>query len=184
MFFGKDKKKEEKKASAETAVTKKVDPHFLDDEPEVDYDVGVTVLYKLIEGKLWDKVIARIDTHPHEARTWIFRRESSDPKKIRWRLLPIHAVCVFRSPLAVIEALVSAYPDGAQMKDDQEMLPIHLACRNGASKGVVLTLLYVFPESLQVKDRKGRTPYNLVEASASQNREAVLLALKLSLIHI
>lgn len=178
MFFGKDKKKEEKKASAETAVTKKVDPHFLDDEPEVDYDVGVTVLYKLIEGKLWDKAIARIDTHPHEARTWIFRRESSDPKKIRWRLLPLHAVCVFRSPLAVIEALVSAYPDGAQMKDDQEMLPIHLACRNGASKGVVLTLLYVFPESLQVKDRKGRTPYNLVEASVSQNREAVLLALK------
>jgi ankyrin repeat protein len=71
-----------------------------------------------------------------------------------------------------------AYPDGAQMKDDQEMLPMHLACRNGASKGVVLTLLYVFPESLEVKDRKGRSPYNLVEASSSQNREAVLLALK------
>jgi len=176
MFFGssdKSKKKKEEKPSP-----KKVDPHYLDDEPEVDYDVGPTVLYKLIEGKLWDKAIARIDSHPHESRTWIFRRESSDPKKLRWRLLPIHATCIFRSPLAVIEALVSAYPDGAQMKDDQEMLPIHLACRNGASKGVVLTLLYVFPESLEVKDRKGRSPYNLVEASSSQNREAVLLALK------
>ena len=73
---------------------------------------------------------------------------------------------------------MSAYPDGAQMKDDQEMLPIHLACRNGASKGVVLTLLYVFPESLEVKDRKGRSPLALVEASNSQNREAVILALK------
>jgi ankyrin repeat protein len=80
--------------------------------------------------------------------------------------------------LAVIEALVSTYPDGAQMKDDQDMLPIHLACRNGASKGVVLTLLYVFPKSLGVKDRKGRTPMDLVEASSSQNREVVMAALE------
>mmetsp|Transcript_22153 Transcript_22153/g.33725 ORF Transcript_22153/g.33725 Transcript_22153/m.33725 type:complete len:562 (+) Transcript_22153:261-1946(+) len=159
--------------------TKKiVDPHYLDDEPEVDYDLGVTQLYKHIEDKQWDKAISRIDSHPHEARTWIFRRESANPKKIRWRLLPVHATCIFRSPLAVIEALVSAYPDGAQMKDDQEMLPIHLACRNGASKGVVLTLLYVFPESLAINDRKGRGPYDLVESSNSQNREAVLVALK------
>lgn len=157
---------------------KKIDGKFDDDEPEVDYDVGVTQLYKFIESKQWDKAIARIDSHPHEARTWIFRRSSSDPKKIKWRLLPLHATCVFRSPLAVIEALVSAYPDGAQMKDDQNMLPIHLACRNGASKGVILTLLYIYPESISSKDRKGRTLINLVETSESHNRDAVLKALR------
>lgn len=177
MFFGSggDKKKKE---AAPTNAKNSADPHYLDDEPEVDYDVEPTVLYKLIQEKLWDKAIARIDSHPREARTWIFRRESGDPKNIRWRLLPIHATCIFRSPLAVIEALVSSYPDGAQMKDDQDMLPIHLACRNGASKGVVLTLLYVFPKSLGVKDRKGRTPVDLVEASSSQNREVVMAALE------
>ena len=53
---------------------KKPDGHFDDDEPEVDYDVGVTQLYKFIESKQWDKAIARIDSHTHEARTWIFRR--------------------------------------------------------------------------------------------------------------
>lgn len=152
--------------------------NYLDDEPEVDYDDGPTQLYQYIEGKQWDKAIARIDSHPHEAKTWVFRREPSNPKKIRWRLLPIHGTCIFRSPLAVIEALVSVYPDGAQMKDDQDMLPIHLACRNGASKGVVLTLVYAFPESMTVTDRKGRTPTELVENSSSQNREAVIIALK------
>jgi ankyrin repeat protein len=155
-----------------------IEPNYVDDEPEVDYDEGVTLLYKEIEEKNWEKVIARLDTHPHEARAWIFRRESSNARKIRWRLLPLHASCIFRSPLAVIEALVAAYPDGAQMKDDQDMLPLHLACRNGASKGVVLTLLYAFPEALGIRDRKGRTPFDLVEASNSQNRELVLSALK------
>mmetsp|Transcript_4507 Transcript_4507/g.8673 ORF Transcript_4507/g.8673 Transcript_4507/m.8673 type:complete len:558 (+) Transcript_4507:165-1838(+) len=176
MFFGSGGDKKKKEAVAPAAKT--VDPHYLDDEPEVDYDVEPTTLYKLIQEKQWDKAIARIDSHPREARTWIFRRESGNPKNIRWRLLPIHATCIFRSPLAVIEALVSSYPDGSQMKDDQDMLPIHLACRNGASKGVVLTLLYAFPKSLGVKDRKGRTPIDLVEASASQNREVVMAALE------
>ena len=155
-----------------------VEPNYVDDEPEVDYDEGVTALYKEIEEKNWEKAISRLDTHPQEARAWIFRRESSNPRKIRWRLLPLHASCIFRSPLAVIEALVAAYSDGAQMKDDQDMLPLHLAGRNGASKGVVLTLLYAFPEALGIRDRKGRTPLDLVEASNSQNREAVLMALK------
>ena len=148
------------------------------DEPEVDYDEGATDLYKKIEGKDWDGAMARLETHPLEAKTWISRREHSDPRKIRWRLLPIHATCIFRSPLALMEALIKANPDGPQMKDDQGMLPVHLACRNGASKGVVLTLLNAFPESVQVKDRKGRIPLSLVEASSSQNKEAVIVAMK------
>lgn len=149
------------------------------DEPEVDYDKdGATDLYRHIENKDWDGAIARAEDAPFEAKTWVSRRELHDPEKIRWRLLPLHATCVFRSPLSLIEALISAYPDGPQMKDDQGMLPVHLACRNGASKGVVVTLLNAFPESIGVKDRKGRVPLNLVEASQSQNREAVIIAMK------
>lgn len=148
------------------------------DEPEVDYDHGSTYLYQQIEGKNWDRAIARIDAVPFEAKTWVCRREISNSSKIRWRLLPLHATCVFRSPLSVIEALIAAYPDGPQMRDDQSMLPVHLACRNGASKGVILTLLNAFPESICIKDRKDRTPYDFVDASQSQNREAVIFALK------
>eukprot|EP00559_Dactyliosolen_fragilissimus_P001582 CAMPEP_0184855076 /NCGR_PEP_ID=MMETSP0580-20130426/403_1 /TAXON_ID=1118495 /ORGANISM="Dactyliosolen fragilissimus" /LENGTH=642 /DNA_ID=CAMNT_0027349497 /DNA_START=181 /DNA_END=2109 /DNA_ORIENTATION=- len=145
-----------------------------DEEAQVDYDQGATELYQNIENKDWDKAISRIDVAPQEARTWVFRRENEDTSKMRWRLLPIHAVCVFRSPLAVIEALIKAYPDGTQMRDDQGTLPIHLACRNGASKGVVLTLLNAFPNSIRVKDHKGRNPIDLVQISSSHNRELVL----------
>jgi len=142
------------------------------DEPEVDYDEGPTELYRRIEAKQWDAAMQRLETHPFEAKTWVSRKEHSS-EKTRWRLLPIHATCIFRSPLALIEGLIEVYRDGPQMKDDQGMLPIHLACRNGASKGVVLTLLKAFPDSHGVKDRKGRTPLDLVEASTSQNAEAV-----------
>jgi ankyrin repeat protein len=147
------------------------------DEPEVDYDEGPTELYHRIEAKQWDAAMQRLESHPFEAKTWVYRREHGS-EKVRWRLLPIHATCIFRSPLALIEALIEANYEGARMKDDQGMLPIHLACRNGASKGVVLTLLKAFPDSHSVKDRKGRTPLELVESSSSQNVETVSAAIR------
>ena len=147
------------------------------DEPEIDYDAGATVLYRCIEGKDWDGALSRLELAPIEAKTWVSRREMGS-EKLRWRLLPVHAVCIFRAPLALIEALIEVYEDGPKMKDDQGMLPIHLACRNGASKGVVLTLLQAFPEALDVRDRKGRLPVDLVQASNSQNKENVLTAIR------
>ena len=86
-------------------------------EPECDYDRHPTQLYKLIENKRWDA---------EEAATWVCRREKGGggggaqqhgQGQIRWRLLPLHATRVFRSPLSLIEALIEAYPDGTQMKD-------------------------------------------------------------------
>ncbi|KAL3924199.1 MAG: hypothetical protein SGILL_001190 [Bacillariaceae sp.] len=147
------------------------------DEPEVDYDQGATELYRRIEGRDWDGAMARLESHPFEAKTWVSRKEQNSDKN-RWRLLPLHATCIFRSPLALIEALIDVYRDGPQMKDDQGMLPVHLACRNGGSKGVILTLLNAFPDSAKVKDRKGRSPLEIVEASGSQNKEAVVVAIR------
>lgn len=147
------------------------------DEPEIDYDTGATVLYRCIEGKDWDGALSRLELAPVEAKTWVSRREVGSDR-LRWRLLPVHAVCIFRAPLALIEALIEVYEDGPKMKDDQGMLPIHLACRNGASKGVVLTLLQVFPDALNLRDRKGRLPVDLVQASNSQNKENVLAAIR------
>jgi len=147
------------------------------DEPEADYDQGATVLYRSIENKDWDAAMQRLETAPEEAKTWVSRREPGT-EKTRWRLLPLHAVCIFRAPLALIEMLIETYDEGPQMKDDQGMLPIHLACRNGASKGVVLTLLRAFPESLYVMDRKRRSLQDLINNSSSANKEAVLQAMK------
>jgi len=148
------------------------------DQPETDYDLGPTQLYTFIENKHWESAIERSRTTPSEVQTWISRREPEDPNKIRWRLLPLHATCVFRAPLNLIEALLAAYPLGPSMMDDQGMLPLHLACRNGASRGVVMTLLNAYPKSINVKDKKGRTPLNLVENSNSQNKDAVVDAMQ------
>ena len=95
-------------------------------EPECDYDRHPTQLYKLIENKRWDAAVVRAQSCPEEAATWVCRREKGGggggaqqhgQGQIRWRLLPLHATCVFRSPLSLIEALIEAYPDGTQMKD-------------------------------------------------------------------
>jgi hypothetical protein len=91
------------------------------DEPEADYDEGATDLYRRIENKDWDGALSRLEKYPVEAKTWVSRREYHSDKT-RWRLLPLHAVCIFRAPLALIEALIEVYPDGPQMKDDQGML--------------------------------------------------------------
>jgi hypothetical protein len=90
------------------------------DEPEIDYDEGATELYRCIENKHWDGALSRLEMAPLEAKTWVFRREPST-NKVRWRLLPLHAVCIFRAPLALIEALIEVYSDGPRMKDDQGM---------------------------------------------------------------
>mmetsp|Transcript_40895 Transcript_40895/g.73718 ORF Transcript_40895/g.73718 Transcript_40895/m.73718 type:complete len:652 (-) Transcript_40895:211-2166(-) len=148
------------------------------DQPETDYDLGPTQLYTFIENKHWESAIERSRTTPSEVQTWISRREPEDPNKIRWRLLPLHATCVFRAPLSLIEALLLAYPLAPSLIDDQGMLPIHLACRNGASRGVVMTLLNAYPKSINVKDKKGRTPLNLVENSNSQNKDVVCDAMQ------
>mmetsp|Transcript_16321 Transcript_16321/g.37438 ORF Transcript_16321/g.37438 Transcript_16321/m.37438 type:complete len:614 (-) Transcript_16321:1710-3551(-) len=147
------------------------------DEAEVNYDDGPTELYRRIEEKDWEGAISRLESHPFEAKTWVSRQEQGS-NKIRWRLLPIHATCIFRAPLGLIEGLIEVYRDGPQMKDDQGMLPIHLACRNGGSKGVILALLNGFHESYKVKDKKGRTPLDLVMNSESQNAEAVGAAIR------
>jgi len=151
--------------------------HYGSNEPEADYDEGATDLYRRIENKDWDGALSRLEDAPIEAKTWVSRREYNTDK-VRWRLLPLHAVCIFRAPLALIEALIEVYRDGPRMKDDQGMLPVHLACRNGASKGVVLTLLNAYPASVLVRDRKGRSPADLVRTSSSANKDAVLAAIK------
>lgn len=148
----------------------------LQSDLEADYDQGATFLYRAIEEKDWDAALSRLNKNPDEARTWVSRREPGS-SKTRWRLLPLHAVCIFRAPLSLLEALIEAYEEGPQMKDDQGMLPVHLACRNGASKGVVLTLLAAFPESIYIRDRKKRSLHDLVGNSTSVNKESVLAAI-------
>lgn len=143
---------------------------------ECDFDKAPTQVYLLLQKKDWDGAIARCSTDSEEARTWVSRKEFDG--KLRWRLLPLHAAIIFKAPENVIEALLGAYPKGAESKDDQGMLPLHLAFRNGSTEGVVNLLLVAYPQSIDVKDRKGRIPLVLAQASTSPNRDAFMRALE------
>lgn len=143
---------------------------------EREFDKNPTVLYALVQKKLWKEAAARAKSYPREARAFICRREKDG--KVRWRLLPIHAAIVFKAPEEVVEALLSAFPKGSQEKDDQGMLPLHLGFRNGASEEIVNLLLMAFPESVDSPDRKGRVPLTLAKAAASPRREIYIDALE------
>lgn len=143
---------------------------------EREFDKNPTVLYALVQKKLWKETVARAKTNPEEARAYISRKEKDG--RIRWRLLPLHAAIVFKAPEDVIEALLSSYPKAAEAKDDQGMLPLHLAFRNNATEGVVNLILLAYPESVNSPDRKGRVPLTLAKAVASPKRELYIQALE------
>lgn len=143
---------------------------------ERDFDKDPTVLYALVQKKLWKEAVDRAKIRPDEASIWVSRREKDG--RLRWRLLPLHAAVVFKASEGVIETLLSANPMGAQSKDDQGMLPLHLAFRNGASEAVVNLLLVAHPQSVDIPDRKGRVPLTLARAAASPHREVFVRALE------
>lgn len=143
---------------------------------ECDYDTNPTELYLSVQRKDWDGAVERSATCPHEASTWVSRKEADG--KLRWRLLPLHAAIIFRAPERTVSALLFAFAQGAACKDDQGMLPLHLAFRNGCDEGVVHLLLMAYPQSVDVQDRKGRTPMVLAQQSTHQNRELYIRALE------
>lgn len=144
---------------------------------DVNYDENPTKLFMLLQKKDWNAVLSRSKINPDEARIWVTRFEE-DGHSLRWRLLPIHASIIFQAPEDVVQALLEAYPKGAQSKDDQGMLPLHLAFRHGSTVGLVNLLLVAYPQSVKVKDKRGRIPLTLVQASNSPNRDAFMQALQ------
>jgi len=168
--------KAEKEDDNERDEKEEVEEDSVNETEEREFDKNPTVLYALVQKKLWKETIARTKTNPKEARAYISRREKDG--RIRWRLLPLHAAIVFKAPEDVIEALLSSFPKAAESKDDQGMLPLHLAFRNNASEAVVNLLLLANPESVNSPDRKGRVPLTLAKAAASPKRELYIQALE------
>ncbi|KAL7537007.1 hypothetical protein ACHAXR_007548 [Thalassiosira sp. AJA248-18] len=143
---------------------------------ECDYDTNPTGLYLSVQRKDWEGAVERAASCPHEASTWVSRKESDG--KLRWRLLPLHAAIIFRAPERTVSALLFAFAQGAACKDDQGMLPLHLAFRNGCDEEVVNLLLMAYPQSVDVQDRKGRTPMVLAQQSTHANRDVYIRALE------
>ena len=151
---------------------------------EANYDYSPTALYKYVEERDWDAALIRVNMVPVEAKTWVYRqeRQKHDPNgnilKTRWRILPLHAACIFSAPTYIIDAFITAYPDSPLMKDDRDKLPIHLACHAGVEKGVISSLLHSFPDAIGIKDGKGRLPLEVAMSSDSDKIEEMVNAIK------
>lgn len=120
------------------------------------YNNKAIQLFRYIEKKKWKDAMCQIQSNPEEAATWIFRREKGG--KIRWRLTSLHAAIIYNGPLDVIEAIIDAYPDALEKKDDEGMLPVHLAFRNNMPNDVIYLLLDRYPEGLKEEDNFGKIP--------------------------
>ena len=160
---------------------------------EVDYYLNPTELFRWINYRRWDGAKARVSSHPDECSTWIVSRHSSDGR-ILWRHLPLHLVCMQSetgssdntSPATrqiedLIDALLEAYPDGANSPDDQGMLPLHLTVANASqpNERILNQLLMAYPTGVDVKDKYGRTPVDIVNEKAESGiqKEAALRAM-------
>jgi hypothetical protein len=128
------------------------------EELACDYDTSMSGLYALLEASNWGMAVTRTQTHPVDAKTWVFRRDKVT-KETKWRLLPLHAAIIFQAPLSVIEAILTKYPVAVMRADDQGMLPLHLAFRHKqVDEGLLQLLLMQHPKAVKVKDYRGRTP--------------------------
>ena len=91
----------------------------------VNYDTNPTELYILIENQNWEAALERITNYPIESKVWVFRIDT-ETKKLRWKMLPLHAAIIFNGNDAVIDALIESFPDSVKMCDDRNMLPVRM----------------------------------------------------------
>jgi len=123
---------------------------------DVDYS-NSTALFKFIEAKDWSAAKARVEECPDEAGSWITRRGKDG--KLRWKILPLHAVLCMKAPKDIVLPLLSAYPEACSSADDQGMLPIHLAMKDDeVDEEVIKLLLKLYPEGVNTKDKEGKLP--------------------------
>ncbi len=109
---------------------------------EVDYDLNPTELYQSICNSDWGGALVALEKNPLECRTWVVKRDPySEDQDASVRFLPLHSACAREPPLDVIIGLLTCYPEGASVIDDNGMLPLHYACANQASAAVIELLL-------------------------------------------
>ena len=83
-------------------------------------------------------------------------------------LYPLHWACSGGPPVAIIQALLEAYPSAARKVDSEGSTALHFACHYSALPAVIQALISVYPLAAKKQDKYGRTPlYHAVDKSAS-----------------
>lgn len=111
---------------------------------ETDYQE--TVLWSMLESSDWAGSLARIASHPSEARTVHEQGRR-----------PLHVACADDAPAVVVQALLKAYPEASTLVGTSGMTPMHLTCSSAhASVHIVRVLLELGkPEQCRIRDLDG-----------------------------
>jgi hypothetical protein len=122
--------------------------YFPEQDMEVDYDYNPTDLYMCISDSKWHEALQSIKENPIQAKIWVVKTDNRYKRNESiCRFLPIHSACARGPPMALVTALLEAYPEGLTKQDDNGMCPLHYACANLASANVVGLLLNVYPDA-------------------------------------
>lgn len=79
-------------------------------------------------------------------------------------MLPIHWACTEpRVPLALLDKLLAAYPEGARTKNEVHLLPLHIAIRANVKPAWLQRLLAVYPHGVHVDTPDGLSVLDLAD---------------------
>jgi len=113
-------------------------------------------LFDAVQQQSWDDVLFNVEIHPNHASRW---ETVGFDGKHETRLLPLHLALKLNAPVIVIEKLLDAYPEAAQMCDAYfQRLPLHIACIAGCPAEVVRLLVTAFLGGAAGRDIFGRVP--------------------------
>ena len=122
-----------------------------DEDYDDDSDLPSRSLLRLVEDHQWVAALHRITTHPHETHKVGMQGRT-----------PLHVACDHDAPPPFIQALLSAWPEGAERVGTSQMNPLHITCSSPrASVDVVRVLLAGCRDPLKItgaKDVDGDTP--------------------------
>jgi hypothetical protein len=145
---------------------------YIDSSPNAVNYQSPTLIFTLMQNKLWDLVYQRIKSHPKELSIWIYKKKLD--RSMAWAMLPIHAACVFGCPAHIMKAMITTYPKGVTTGDSGWRLPVHMACHVCKSANVVRLLLDASPPTVNSADVFGHRCINLALESNGRAKSEVL----------
>jgi hypothetical protein len=108
-------------------------------------------LFAPLSRKDWETALTVILHSPHYTK----RRVTMT------NYLPLHVAVLRGAPVAVVTALLEAYPDATTIRNYSNELPCHLACFYGISSEGMKMLLRCNPDAAGVIGKNGRTPMQI-----------------------
>ena len=128
-----------------------VDSDDEDDDDDPNRPTPSRKLIRLVEDHHWVAALERISTHPREISVVGIQGRT-----------PLHVACDHDAPAALVQALLAAWPEGAERVGTSYMNPLHITCSSAhASIDVVRVLLTGCRDPLRItgaKDVDGDTP--------------------------